>query len=169
MVARLAKPEAARPIALVAFIDRSGGREQLLLGRKLRGFGQGKIVLPGGKVEAGGGLVDAAIREFREETGLDVAPKDLELSAQINFRFSALESANMDCATFITRSALGEPSISEELEPLWVDPLELPTMQMWPDAQHWLPRLVAGEKFTATIVIDTDNVSMKNLKLDPWA
>lgn len=155
----------AQLVALVALIEHTDEGERILLGRKLRGFGRGNIVLPGGKVEPGEQVIHAAVREFREETGLVLASENLELAAQINFRFSALESADMDCAAFVARSATGSLVTTEELEPLWVDSRSLPTEHMWQDAEHWLPLLVAGEMFTATIVIDADHVSVKSIDI----
>lgn len=74
----------------------------------------------------------------------------------------------MDCAAFVARSATGSLVTTEELEPLWVDSRSLPTEHMWQDAEHWLPLLVAGEMFTATIVIDADHVSVKSIDIQSW-
>lgn len=112
----------AKQIALVALVQHREGDVQILLGRKRRGFGQGNIVLPGGKIEPGETAKQAAIREFAEETGLRVAAEDLELAAQINFRFPAQPAADMQCAAFIARKATGQLELTEELEPLWADP-----------------------------------------------
>lgn len=152
-----------QPVALLALLRNRQGRTEVLLGRKRRGFGQGKIVLPGGKIEPGETAAEAAIREFHEETRLLVQAADLELGARVDFRFPAQPAADMDCTAFIASTACGEPGITEELEPLWADPASLPAAQMWQDSPLWLPRLVAGEKFSVEVVLAPDNQSVERL------
>lgn len=159
---------APRPVALVALLGERDGHVGVLLGRKLRGFGQGKIVLPGGKIEPGESMSQGAVREFFEETGLLVSESELELLAQVNFRFSALPAADMDCTIFIARAATGQPRISDELEPVWVRIDQLPAVQMWEDSKTWLPLLAAGRRFTATIVLAPDDVSVQTIDIEPW-
>ena len=158
----------AKQVALVALLQEREGSLHVLLGRKRRGFGKGNIVLPGGKIEPGESAVQGAIREFREETGLVLAPQELELAAHINFRFPAQPAADMECATFIARQATGQQEITEELEPLWADPAVLPVEQMWQDSPLWLPKLVAGGNFTVEIVLAPDNISVQEISFEDW-
>lgn len=51
---------------------------QILLAMKKRGFGEGKWNGAGGKVEAGETIVQAASRELREETGIEINPEKME-------------------------------------------------------------------------------------------
>ena len=46
------------------------GERQLLLGRKKRGFGEGKWNGFGGKLEPGETVEEAAVRELQEESGV---------------------------------------------------------------------------------------------------
>lgn len=51
--------------------------EVVLLGEKRTGLGLGKVVAPGGKLEAGESPADACVREVAEESGLEVRPEHL--------------------------------------------------------------------------------------------
>ena len=57
--------------------------QEVLLIHKKTGHGQGKINAPGGKLEAGESVAECAVRETREEVGLQV--KDLVCRAELRF------------------------------------------------------------------------------------
>ena len=54
---------------------------RLLLGKRKNCFGAGAWGLPGGHLEYGERLVDAAVREIKEELGGDIQPSDLRLAS----------------------------------------------------------------------------------------
>ena len=60
---------------------------EVLLGMKKRGFGEGKWNGFGGKVEPGETILDAAVRELEEECGASVAPQELVQRALLTFIF----------------------------------------------------------------------------------
>jgi 8-oxo-dGTP diphosphatase len=73
--------EACDPATLV-FVFRD---DEMLLINKKTGLGKGKVNGPGGKVDPGEGTVACAIRECREELGIEVS--DLEYCGQHKFQF----------------------------------------------------------------------------------
>jgi 8-oxo-dGTP diphosphatase len=58
-------------VGVQCFVLRDGG---ILLGRRVRVFGAGSWGLPGGKLEQGESVFDAARRELYEETGVRAIP-----------------------------------------------------------------------------------------------
>lgn len=48
------------------------GAGRILLGRRAKDPGRGEWVIPGGKIEYGETIAEAARRELKEETGLDI-------------------------------------------------------------------------------------------------
>jgi 8-oxo-dGTP diphosphatase len=114
---------------------------RVLLIRKRRGHGAGKINGPGGKPEPGETPLQCVIRETEEETGLHVhAPR---LAAV--FRF--IDIHQPDWLGFIYRAGRwsGEPRVTAEAFPDWYPITALPFDEMWEDDRLWLPRVLSGD------------------------
>jgi 8-oxo-dGTP diphosphatase len=62
------------PSSYLLFRD---GENILLAERKNTGYHDGEYALPAGHIEEGEYALEAAIREAKEETGVDIAPEDL--------------------------------------------------------------------------------------------
>ena len=69
--------------ATLLFVVRSG---RVLLIRKKRGLGAGKINGPGGRIEAGESALEGAVREVFEELRITVL--DADLRGELHFDFA---------------------------------------------------------------------------------
>jgi 8-oxo-dGTP diphosphatase len=131
-------------------------KRQVLLGLKKRGFGQGKLVGLGGKVEPGEALVAAAVRELREEAGLWVDSDRLDAVARLTFLFPARPDWDHLMVIFLVRAWCGEPRACDEIQPQWHPIDALPFDHMWDDGRYWLPQVLAGQRLAATFVYGED-------------
>ncbi len=121
-----------------------GGK--ILLARKKRGFGAGKINGIGGKVGEGETIQEAASREVEEEIGVVVDPAKIENVGNVKFYFKDKSEWNQHMHIFLVRDWEGEPKESEEMAPKWYYTNEIPFDAMWADDKHWLPAVLAGKK-----------------------
>ena len=135
---------------------------RVLLIRKLRGLGMGKVNAPGGKIEPGESAVECAIRETEEEVG--VTPIAPELFAEISFQF--VDGYSLQCSVFFARAHEGSAYPTPEADPFWCEIAELPYAEMWQDDALWLPRLLAGEKLSG--FFEFDGEVMLSHELRPW-
>nr|XP_027213609.1 7,8-dihydro-8-oxoguanine triphosphatase-like [Penaeus vannamei] len=120
--------------------------EKILLGYKKRGFGQGRWNGFGGKVEPGETPEQAAIRETKEEAGVDLSVGAVEKVGELEFTFEG-EDILMHVMVYASGSYQGTPAESEEMRPSWFPVSSLPFAQMWPDDRFWFPLLLRGAKF----------------------
>ncbi len=127
---------------------------KVLLAMKKRGFGEGKWNGYGGKLMPGEVPEDGVIREIAEESGIIVAKENLNHLGTIDFHF--LDTPEWDQQGIIYRIDEwdGEPIETEEMSPQWFSFDDIPYSEMWVDDFHWLPHLLAGEKFTAVFEFD---------------
>jgi 8-oxo-dGTP diphosphatase len=144
----------SRQTLCYVFRPGEGGRRQVLLGRKKRGFGAGMIMGLGGKAGPGESEAACAVREASEEAGIAVDPGSLEWRAELSFVFPARPGLDAVVTVFFGREWAGEPRESEEMAPGWFDAASLPLDRMWDDEAYWLPRVMAGEALSGVITYD---------------
>jgi ADP-ribose pyrophosphatase YjhB (NUDIX family) len=115
-------------LAVSAAIIRDGN---ILVVRRARPPANGLFTLPGGVVEAGEALIEALVREVREETGLTIEPL-----AMAGFRESIVRDSqdrverHFVILCFAARWIAGEPVLSDELsEARWLVPSQLADLQ----------------------------------------
>ncbi|WP_369047387.1 8-oxo-dGTP diphosphatase [Sinomonas sp. P10A9] len=148
------------PVALCFLLrDGEGGRE-VLLGRKKRGFGRGKVVGLGGHLEAGETPAEAAARELDEEAGVALDAARLAPAGTVDFRFPARPEWDMECTMFTATVWTGEVAESEEIAPAWYPVDALPVTDMWQDADHWLPIVLTGAVADFRVEMAEDNESV---------
>lgn len=127
--------------------------QEICLGMKKRGFGEGKWNGFGGKLANGEDIYAAAIRELEEETrkdetseGVKIERENLLHVATLDFVFEHKPEWGQQVEAFLINSWQGEPVESEEMRPQWFKINEIPYELMWPDERIWLPRVLQGEK-----------------------
>jgi 8-oxo-dGTP diphosphatase len=147
-----------RERANLCFIVKDG---RILLIRKKRGLGAGKINGPGGKVEPGETLLASAVREAREE--ICVTPLGLEARGELYFQFT--DGYSLHCTVFLAHDLEGEPVETVEATPRWVPIDRIPYDEMWEDDRHWLPQMLAGACFEAWFEFDGDRMLSKRVEL----
>ena len=136
-----------KPLTLCVIHD----HPRVLLGMKKRGFGAGRWNGFGGKIEEGETVEEAAIRELREESGLEAT--EIEKRGIIEFEFEN-DPKVMEVHIFHVKSFKGEPEETEEMKPQWFETHAMPYTEMWPDDIHWIPILLSGKRFTGTFLFD---------------
>ncbi len=136
--------------------------EMILLGMKKRGFGEGRWNGFGGKVEEGETIIEAAIREMEEESGLKA--EELEEKGIILFHF--LDTGKLlEVHIFDVLKYSGEITETEEMSPKWFNIREIPFEKMWADDIYWIPLFLNGDKFNGKFVFENnDKLLDYNLK-----
>ena len=115
----------ATPIlAVSAAIIRNG---KVLIVRRARPPAGGLYTLPGGGVEVGETLIEAVVREVREETALTIEPVALAgYREAITRDGDGRIERHFVILPFAARWIAGEPMLNDELsEAMWLDPSEI--------------------------------------------
>ncbi len=138
-----------KDLATLLFVVRDG---EILLIRKKRGLGAGKINGPGGRLEDGEAPAAAAVREVEEE--LRVTPTGVVEHGELLFQF--VDGYSLRVWIFRAEGCIGTPEETEEAVPHWFRFDEIPYGEMWADDRIWLPRLLEGRRIYGRFIFDGD-------------
>ena len=134
---------------------------RVLLGMKKRGFGVGRWNGFGGKLNEGESVLEAAVRELKEEAGISVGR--LEKRGRIDFSFEGKPEI-LEVHIFAGFDPAGEPQESDEMQPKWFFIDEIPFREMWPDDIYWMPLFLKGAKFSGRFLFGPgDSILEKEL------
>ena len=114
--------------------------ERLLLIRKKRGHGAGRINAPGGKVEPDETPLQCAVRETQEEIGVRV----VAATRMAELKFVEQADEQWLGHVFLASQYEGAPTETSEATPLSFPVNAIPYDQMWEDDRLWLPHVLAG-------------------------
>lgn len=138
-----------RETATLIFVVKDG---RILLIRKKRGLGAGKINGPGGRIDPGETAVQGAVREAQEE--LHITPISPSLAGELLFQF--VDGYALHGYVFKSTDFEGTPTETDEAAPLWVPLDQIPYTEMWADDQYWLPAMLEGRPFVGRFLFDGD-------------
>lgn len=128
---------------------------KILLARKKRGFGKGKINGIGGKMQPGETIDETMVRETVEEIG--VVPKDYKKVGLITFdELLNGERVFNDMHIYLANDYDGEIVESDEMCPEWFELDKIPFEQMFDDDRVWYPYLLEGKLFKGSAVFGED-------------
>ena len=138
-------------------------QRQVLLIRKQRGLGAGKINGPGGKLDPGETPVQCAVRETQEE--LHVTALNPVKHGELWFQFT--DGLGMIVDVFLSTQWEGTPTATPEAIPLWTSLDALPLDEMWADDGFWLERmLVKRDHFLGKFDFDDDTMLSYDITWD---
>jgi 8-oxo-dGTP diphosphatase len=139
----------ADDLAVLCFVRAA---RRVLLIRKRRGRGAGKINAPTGKCEPGETPYRAAIRETHEEVG--IVPGDLRCHGVLRFAFT--DGYSLKVYVYLAYRHSGRAIDTEEAFPVWTDIDRIPFDEMWADDRVWLPRVLGGQHVESEMLFHED-------------
>ena len=144
--------------AVLCFV-RDGDR--LLLIHKKTGLGAGKVNAPGGRIDPGEAAEEAAVREVREEVGVEAS--GLTKAGELSFQF--VDGYALHGVVFFASAHSGAPHETREADPFWCPIDAIPYERMWEDDRYWLPLALEGRPFRAFFVFDGDRMLSRRIDL----
>ena len=128
-----------RPILAVSTAVFRDGR--VLIARRARAPWRGAFSLPGGVVEIGETLAEAARRELREEVGVEAEIAGFVRHVEPIHHEGGRVKAHFVIVVMKGLWLSGEPRLSEEVDEIaWVDPLDLGARPTTPELADILSR-----------------------------
>jgi ADP-ribose pyrophosphatase YjhB (NUDIX family) len=134
---------------VVIVIEKDG---HVLLGKRAGGFGKGKWGLPQGYIEFDEDFLTAAIREVKEETGLNVEIRSI-LNVVSNLLSPGLQTLGI---TLLAGVKTGELCACDDLETLKWFPLSGPLPEMAFEADEFIIRRIQKTNLEEGLPVDPD-------------
>jgi 8-oxo-dGTP diphosphatase len=147
-------------VCTLMFVTRG---DEVLLIRKKRGLGAGKINGPGGKVDPGETTLECAVRETQEE--LCVTAKDIHLAGELLFH--AEDMPRIHAFAYIAGDFGGTPTETDEAIPIWFKINEIPFDEMWQDYRYWLGAALAGSRIKGWFSFEEELLLDYKIELSP--
>ena len=132
---------------------------KILLGMKKRGFGMGRWNGFGGKVHENETIEDAAKREMREESCVEI--ETMRKVGIHEFVFENNADETLEVHVFRVIRFRGEPTETEEMKPQWFAFDEIPYDTMWSDDRYWFPLLLKGKKFRTRFLFGDGDIILE--------
>jgi 8-oxo-dGTP diphosphatase len=130
------------PIAVHVFLLRSGSI--LLLQRHNTGFEDGNYGLPAGHLEPGESVTHAAVRECREEVGIELDPTDLRAIGVTHYTSPTGEGVDF---FFTATRWRGEPTTCAECSSVEWYPLDALPDNTIPFVRRAIARQLSGKEW----------------------
>ncbi|MDA8017014.1 MAG: 8-oxo-dGTP diphosphatase [Thermoanaerobaculia bacterium] len=148
----------ADDVATLTFVRRSN---EVLLIRKKRGLGAGKVNAPGGRVEGEESIEECAVREVEEE--LHVTPARLDRRGELRFQF--LDGYALHVHVIFASDHDGTAQETDEAAPMWTPVDAVPYDEMWADDRFWLPHALAGHHVDGRFIFDHHDMLDMDLRV----
>ena len=133
--------------ATLMFVVQDG---RMLLIHKKRGLGAGLINGPGGRLELGETPEQCALRETREELGIEV--QNPRFAGELCFDMT--DGYKLRAHVFTATQFSGIPTETDEATPEWFALDALPFERMWSDDRIWFPYMLSGRRFIGRFLFD---------------
>ncbi len=127
--------------------------DKLILAKKKRGFGEGKINGCGGKCQPDETIEEAMKREAYEE--LNITPTNAKKYGIVDFiEYVKGELTHVNMHIFYATEYEGTPTETDEMTPCFVDIDNIPFDKMFPDDKYWMHLLLQEKQFVGKFEFD---------------
>ena len=135
--------------------------DKILLGRKKRGFANGKLIGIGGKQDKGESIEQTMIRETQEEIGL--TPTNYKQVGLILFNtYYKGEHVNLVLNIFTANEFEGKEQETDEILPMWFARNNIPYNEMLEDDILWMEIVLGGKLVMGEVKFDPNLKMLHN-------